>query len=117
MRPQVATVKKEELKRLLIQRLRYGKASAITGKELSHHLDGTGDDRRIRLVIRSLIKDGYPIASSTNPPVGFFLTTTPEEAKKYIQDLRNRILEDARRLRDYKIATKNILKPGQLKLI
>ena len=117
MRPQVATDKKEELKIGLIETLRFGHENAQTGRSLAEWLDTTSDDRRIRLVIRGLIKDGYPIASSTERPVGYFMTATQEDAKKYIQDLKNRIIEDCRRLRDYKIAARPILFPGQLPLM
>ena len=43
--------------------LKTGRRSAITGKRIAHTL-GQSDDRKIRLMIRELIAEGVPIASS-----------------------------------------------------
>jgi len=75
-------------------------------------------ERDVRLVIRKLIEDGIPVASSTDGwSGGFFITATREEADAYIADMRSRIVEIAKRLRDYKRAARSILNPGQLPLI
>ena len=92
--------------------LRYGKENARTGKEMARVL-GFRDDRMVRLVIRELIADGMPMASSG---VGYFIATTPDEATEYMQNLKSRLVEDANRRKDFMIAARAILQPGQIPL-
>ena len=76
-----------------------GRAQAITARELSHM---TGqDDRKVRLVIRDLITNGLPVASSTEFPGGYFVVSTWEEVRQYAKSIRNRLIEDAIRRRDF----------------
>ena len=89
-----------------------GKARAITGRELAS-LFGHRNDRRVRLVIRELITDGLPIASSTEPPLGYFITTSRQEADEYAASIRNRLIEDARRRRDFRRAADCYLAPAE----
>ena len=94
-----------------------GRCHAITARRLVRWLtDGKGD-RAIRLVIRDLITEGYPIASSVHPPYGYYLVETPEEAEDYRVNLRARIREDALRLRDFKRASRSVRIPEQLQLV
>jgi hypothetical protein len=93
--------------------LRYGKENAITGRELAKIL-GHKNDRFIREQIRQLIAAGHPIAASVGEPPGYYLANSLEEANEYISGLRSRLVQDAYRTRDFKIATKNIRQPGQL---
>jgi len=67
-------------------------------------------------MIRDLIEEGYPIASSTGKLPGFFIADTPEEVKDYAQSLRDRLIEDARRRRDFIRASYPILHPEQIKM-
>jgi len=102
---------------LTILQLHRGKARAITGKELAQLL-GEPDDRLIRREIRELIADGYPIASSTEKPYGYFMADTPEEAAQYLKQLKSRLVEDAYRRRDFKKAAARALsKEKQLALL
>jgi len=96
--------------------LKYGRENAVTGKELAKTL-GYPNDRVIRQTIRELIADSVPIASSVNPPCGFFIIKNPEEATKYLSVLRSRLVEDAYRRRDFKRASRVILDPYQMALL
>lgn len=78
-----------------------GQAQAIKGSVLASLL-GLKDDRHIRLIFRELISEGYPIASSVQKPYGYFLVKDREEATTYQLTLKNRLVEDALRLRDFK---------------
>ena len=88
-----------------------GRDRAITGKELAKML-GHRDDREIRQVIRALIKDGLPVASTTRPPAGYFLVTSYEEAREYANSIKGRLIEDALRRRDFRRAADCHLKPA-----
>lgn len=104
------------LKRDVRSLLKYGRENAVTGKELAKIL-GYPNDRVIRLAIRELIADRVPIASSTVNPSGYFITKTEDEATKYLAVLRGRLVEDAYRRRDYKLASRVILDPYQMSLL
>jgi len=101
---------------LTILQLHRGKARAIKGKKLAQLLGDT-DDRLIRKEIRELIAEGHPIASSTEKPYGYFMAETPEEVEQYLKQLKNRLVEDAYRRRDFKKAAKTLRKEKQLALI
>jgi len=88
---------------LRILRLHRGKANAITGKELAQLL-GEPNDRLIRKEIRELIAQGYPIASRTEKPYGYYLVESSAEAEHYLKSLKGRLVEDAYRRRDFKKA-------------
>ena len=96
--------------------LRYGKENVRTGAALAKIL-GLKDDRPVRLVIRELIADGVPIASSVTPPLGYFIATSVEEAAHYMKVLKSRLVNDAYRRRDFKVAAKEVLEPAQLGLL
>ena len=68
-----------------------GRSQAITSRELSHMLGE--DDRAIRLAIEDLIDDGLPIVSATEPPAGYFVPLTLDEAREYTQSLRSRAVQ------------------------
>lgn len=101
---------------LTILQLHRGKDRAITGKDLAQIL-GETDDRMVRKEIRELIAEGHPIASSTEKPYGYFMADTPEEAEKYLGQLKGRLVEDAYRRRDFKKAAKALNKEKQLALL
>lgn len=102
---------------LTILQLSRGKAKAVTGKDLARIM-GEPNDRLIRKEIRELIAQGYPIASSTEQPYGYFMVDTPEEAEQYLKQLKSRLVEDAYRRRDFKkAAAKALSKEKQLALL
>jgi len=92
-----------ELKQPILQfiQIHKGRANAVRGSEIASFL-GQKNDRYIRLIIRDLIAEGYPIASSVQNPYGYFLVKDREEATEYQQSLKNRLIEDAIRLRDFR---------------
>ena len=100
---------------LEILKLHRGRDHAITAKELTKY---TGkEDRAIRMEIRDLIAQGYPIASGLTRPYGYYIANTIQEAKDYMQQLRNRLIEDALRRRDFKRAVaKSFDGAGQIKM-
>jgi hypothetical protein len=78
---------------------------------------GEPDDRTIRKEIRELIASGYPIASSTEKPYGYFMAETPQEVEQYLKQLKGRLVEDAYRRRDFKKAARTLNKEKQLALM
>ena len=96
--------------------LRYGKEKARTGKELARIL-GFKNDRAVRLVIRDMITEGIPVASTTISPGGYFIANSIDEATDYMKDLRGRLVNDAYRRRDFKLAARGVLQPHQLGLL
>jgi predicted DNA-binding transcriptional regulator YafY len=101
---------------LAILQIHRGKAGAITGKELAQVM-GEQNDRLIRKEIRDLIADGFPIASSTEKPYGYFMAETPQEVEQYLKQLKGRLVEDAYRRRDFKKAARTLNKEKQLALM
>ncbi len=93
-----------------------GRENAMTGATLAARF-GHRSDRAVRLAIRQLIDEGLPVASETTAPAGFFIANTQEEVDTYAKALRARLIEDAKRRRDFLLAAKNIRRPGQLPLI
>ena len=101
---------KSRLKTLLLKH--EGKARAITGRELAT-IVGHRDDRQVRMVIRELITDGLPVASSTEFPAGYFIVATRQEVEEYAASIRSRLIEDAIRRRDFRRAANMHLAPAQ----
>ena len=100
---------KQELCRIILNHV--GHSMAITSRELSVI---TGyPDRAIRLVIRDLIAEGMPIASSTEPPMGYFIASTWEEANHYADTVKGRLIEDAKRRRDFRRSAALYLQVGR----
>ena len=89
---------KEHIKFTLSQH--QGRAKAITNSALAK-IVGV-HDRYIQLMIRELISEGYPIASATDQPAGYFIPENWQEAEDYANSLKNRLIEDAKRRRDFK---------------
>lgn len=77
-----------------------GRANTITGKELAS-VFGMKSDRPIRLIIRELISEGMPIASTTEAPAGYFLAVSYAEARDYAESVKSRLINDAIRRRDF----------------
>ncbi len=74
--------------------------------------------RGVTLAVRELIKEGVPVASSKDSVSGgYYITETREEALGQIHYLRSHIIELAKRMRDYKRASRTIRQPGQLVLL
>jgi hypothetical protein len=89
-----------------------GRDRAITGYELARML-GQRDDRRIRLLIRELITEGLPIASSTEAPAGYFLVGSWQEAERYAEGEKSRLIEIALRRRDFRRGAALYLAPAE----
>ena len=103
---------KTEVRHILVRH--EGHDRPITGKELADILKHN-NDRKIRLAIRQLISEGLPVASSVHEPMGYFIVTTWEEARLYAESIRNRLIEDALRRRDFRRSAAMYLKPAQQK--
>ena len=93
-----------------------GRHNPIPGRVIASLLWETSD-RNIRVAIRNLIRSGHAIASATESPAGYYMAETWEEVNQYAQALRNRLIEDAKRRRDFLRATKTKVEPKQLELI
>lgn len=96
--------------------LRYGKKNARTGNNLAKIL-GFSNDRLVRHAIREMIAEGLPIASSVTPPLGYFIASSLNEAIDYMKVLRSRLVQDAYRRRDFKVAAREVLQPHQMALL
>jgi len=106
-----------DLRQSVMRILQRGRSKAIPGRVIAQRL-GFKDDRQIRLVIRELIAEGYPVAAAVQPPMGYFLVESVAEAKEYQEGLKGRLIEDALRLRDFKRgAGKHLAKATQGRLI
>ena len=101
---------KSQLKRILERH--EGRSRAITGRELAQLLEHQ-DDRRIRQVIRELIAEGVPIASSTETPAGYFLVNNRQEAERYAEGEKSRLIEIALRRRDFRRGAALHLAPAE----
>ena len=88
-----------------------GRSQAIPSRELTA-ITGA-EDRKVRLIIRELIKEGLPVASSTETPAGYFLCSSWEEARSYANSIKNRLIEDALRRRDFRRSADLYLKPAE----
>lgn len=103
------------LKAEVYRLLRYGKENAKTGELLARNLDS--NYRSIRMAIRELIRDKVRVAALVDPPFGYFIATTAEEVDEYLRVLRSRLVQDAFRRRDFKLASRVILDPHQMTLL
>ena len=101
---------KLELKAILLRH--EGEARAIPGRELAAMFN-LRDDRRVRLAIRELIADGLPVAANTEKPAGYFIVATRQEAERYAGSIRNRLIKDAIRRRDFRRAADLYLTPAE----
>ncbi len=107
---------KDVVKLKLVERIQPGRQHATTALDLATGL-GYKNDRVVRACIDELIKeDGYPIASVTHKPAGYFLAVTQDEVQAYARSLRSRLIQDALRRRDFLRASRNVRFPGQLPL-
>ena len=110
---------RDRLKQGVLELILHGKGMAITGREMAGKL-GEKNDRRIRLIIRELIREGVPIASSTDEDKGFYIAVTYKEWRHYRTSLHSRLVEDARRITDFDRAYRSYQyheEPVQLALI
>ena len=80
-----------------------GAQHAITGLKIARLL-GYRSDRKIRVVIQSLIASGHAIAASVGQPVGYYLIETPGEARAYAAVLRSRAVHTFKRMREFEMA-------------
>ena len=68
-----------------------GRDHAIPSRVLC---DMTGlEDRALRLLIDELIDEGMSIVSVTEPPAGYFVASSREEAQRYSKSLQSRAVK------------------------
>ncbi len=106
----------ESNKRKLLYLLKTGRDKARSGQWLANAF-GLYSDRSIRLIIRELIVDGHAIAAAVDPPAGYFLAETKEEAEEYMAVMKSRLVQDAYRRRDFKRASRDIREPEQMVMV
>lgn len=111
----MTTLAGTDLKSAVLRQLKHGKVDAITGKVLAGRL-GERDTRQARQAIRELISDGIPIVGSVTAPYGYYIAETPLECETYLAELKSYLVEHAYRRRDFKVASRAILQPGQIAL-
>ena len=104
---------KKDLKEALLHYLKYGEENA-TKKTVLADLCQV-NERSMRLGIRELIDDGYPICGSPHPPYGYYIANSREEVTAELKLLRNGYgMELLRRYASLKRAGRSLLQPGQL---
>ena len=110
--------KRQQTKEHLLKHIGRGRQGALTGKSLAYKIesDAYGQDRHLRLLIGELIEEGYPIASATESPAGFYLAQTRQEVEHYALTLRSRVIKDALRRRGFIRSAYKILHPEQIKM-
>ena len=101
-----------KLRSRVLTLIKTGHRNAITGRDIAHAI-GQSDDRKVRLIIRELIAEGVPIASSVSEPMGFYIVANEHEAADYMRVLKERIREDTVRLRDFEAACHEFQIPEQ----
>ncbi len=106
---------KQDLKQAVLEQLEFGKEHAVTGAALARRLGEPGT-RAMRIVMRELVKEGYLVTSSPSSPPGYYLANNAEEAREHMAFMKSYLIEEARRLRDYKLAARALLNPHQLTL-
>jgi len=65
----------------------------IVNKYLYRHNDGI-TDRSVRVAIRELRREGYPILSTPHKPGGYFIPFTHEEAKEWRERMRKKAVKE-----------------------
>lgn len=101
---------KLQLKNILLRH--EGEKRAITSAELCLLLKHP--DRTVRLLIRELRADLFPILSSGR---GYYLPISWDELNQCVASLRSRLIEDAKTRRDILKAGALYLKPAQQGLL
>ena len=87
-----------------------GHGQAVTARELAGTLGS--NDRAVRLAIAELIREGLPVLSATDNPPGYFIASSRAEWADYDAQLKSRIVEDAKRKRDVKVAVARYFAPA-----
>lgn len=107
---------KTNLKNDILFNLKHGQDNAIKKAELARRCDI--NERTMRIAIRELIDEGYPICGSPHPPHGYFIANSPEEIKTELDLLKSYGKELFRRYSTLKKirASMALLHPGQLAL-
>ncbi|MGB3341304.1 MAG: HTH domain-containing protein [bacterium] len=88
----------QEMEQMLWEFLK-GSSQPIKTKVLAARLNT--NERMIRRLIRDLIAQGFLIASSMEPPYGYFVPKSNKERERYSRQLKSRIREIAKRLEDF----------------
>jgi len=94
--------------------LEFGPENAKTNEKLARQLGGSLRD--VRHIVEDLILQKEPIASSIEPPYGYFICKNWEQGYKYLDGLQQRIQGLAKRKALFKIACRDKLPPEQGKL-
>lgn len=93
-----------ETRILDLLRKRKGHKLAIRAKTIATLLGVS--EREVRDAIKTLIEQyNHPIASTVEPPYGFFIPASQEEIEQYAQNLKSRIKSIAVRLRAFEANT------------
>jgi len=76
-----------------------GSSRPIKAKVLAERLETS--ERMIRRLIRDLIAQGHLIASTMEPPYGYFIPKTESQKRHYRNQLTSRIRNIVERLKDF----------------
>jgi len=88
----------QEMEQMLWEIIK-GSAKPVKTKLLAQQLKTT--ERNVRRLVRDLIAQGFLIASTMEPPYGYFIPQTGKERQRYSRQLKSRIREIAKRLEDF----------------
>ncbi len=106
---------KQDLNSILLEKIRTyhrGKVNAIKLRILAHEF-GLKDDRKIRIAIKELNEQGYPIVTSTEPPMGVYWAVSQSELDEYRANLISRLTSLKERIEDVE---KMRIEPQQMRM-
>jgi len=82
----------------------HGRHSAISRREIRNklHLDNK-EDRKLRLLVAELRREGLPVMFATEKPGGYYLPETLAELKEGMDKMRSYIIQECIVLRNYRV--------------
>ncbi len=108
----------DELQTKVLELLNNGHANAILLKDIQKRLQ-VKDERKIRIAIEKLRREGWQIIIPATRPYGYFIAENQAELDEYDHYMRSRMIEEYRTYKIVKRATKRKIQKeyGQLSLI
>lgn len=104
------------LKEDILFNLKRGRENAVKKMELARRCGV--NERGLRLIIRELIDEGYPICGSPHPPYGYFIASSPQEISDELELLKGYGKQLFRRYSTLKKIRASIVlqHPGQIRM-
>ena len=105
MKPQLTKEQLTEIEIRVLNHLEYGHNNAMSLKNLCLR---TGiKERKLRMAIESLRRQGWSVLIPPSAPFGYFLAENQQELDEYIAYMKHRIIEE---YKTYRIVRKTTIK-------